>query len=367
MSSVSRLALSFALVLVCAGVLDVPGAGAGLAPAASGTFTMTSEPGDYIGDGQSYSYEADVLNVGVTPGGEATVSVRDGGFGVNLGAPDGQPLSEGTYEGAARFPDAGQPAIDVSGEGRGCNKTFGNFTVHDVEYGPHGYLQSLHATFEQHCEEPTAPALRGEVDVTAAPLPELLEVDVTFAADRTTLDPVTGLYALQGSIECSQEVSATVLVEVREVGREGNGLGSNGSSVACSPTATDWQVTVGSSNNIPFTPGALEVEIRGEARDDYYSGYTGEHVYGRDEASERSEVAGSGSEAAPEETTGDAVAEAAASEASDGLTGFIARDPALSLLLWFASLVAVVLVTALVTLLVHRRRSSPGTGPSSPT
>jgi len=332
---------------------------------------MTSEPGDFIGAGGSYSYEAATLDLGVTQGGEATVSVRDGGFSVGLGAPGGRPLSEGTYNGAVRFPDASQPKIDVSGEGRGCNKTFGDFTVLEVAYGPHGYLQSLHASFEQHCEEPTAPALRGEVDVTAAPPPELLELDLTFAADRTTLDPVTGLYALQGSIECSREVAATVIVDVREVEREGNGVGSNSSGVACSPTATDWQVTVGSSNNIPFTPGALEAEIRGEASDDYYSGYSGEFVYVRDEASGRSEVAGSGSDAAPEETTDDGVAEAAeaggAAEASDGLTGFIARDPALSLLIWFASLVAAVLVTALVTLLVHRRRSPPGPDPSSPT
>jgi hypothetical protein len=339
---VSRVALALALVVV-AGALGVAGARAGQAPAVSGTFTMTSEQGDYIGGGQTYSYDAAALVLGTSHSGRVTVSVL-GGFSVNLGAPGGEQLSPGTYEGAVRSPDASQAHLDVSGDGRGCNQTFGSFTVHDVEYGIHGYLQSLHATFEQHCEEPTAPALRGDVHVEAAPPPVPLELDLTFDDDRTILDEVTGLYSLHGSIECSQEVAATVVADVREVGRESNGVGSNGTSVQCSPAATDWVVTVGSSNSIAFTPGAFEAEVRGEAIDDYYTAYTGEgFVYARDEASGSSEVV------APGADTGSVAAN------RGGLTGFIERQPTAAALMGVGILLVVAVASVLATLLVTGR------------
>jgi hypothetical protein len=363
---VSRTALVVLLLAGAAGgAVGVGSAEAGSVPADSGTFTMTSEPGDFVGGGRTYSYDAAALALGASYNGDVKVSVP-GGFSVDLGAPGEEQLSPGTYEGAVNTPDASQPYLAVSGDGRACNATFGSFTVHDVEYGLHGYLESLHATFEQHCER-AAPALHGEVDVEAAPPPAPLEVELTFDAEGTGIDEATGRFFLYGSIECSQEVvSATVIADVREVGRESNGVGSNGTSVQCSPAATDWVVTVGSSNNIPFTPGALEAEVRAEAIDQYYTDYRSEgFVYSRDEISASSEAAGSGSDPASEEPTDDGGAEAA--EASDGLTGFIARDPALSLLFWLASLVAAVLVTALVALLVRRRRSPPRPGPSSPT
>jgi hypothetical protein len=62
------------------------------------------------------------------------------------------------------FEAPGAPGLDFSGEGRGCNKLSGRFTVSEARYGPQGLIRSLRARFEQHCEG-AAPALRGEVRV----------------------------------------------------------------------------------------------------------------------------------------------------------------------------------------------------------
>lgn len=63
------------------------------------------------------------------------------------------------------FEAPGAPGLDFSGDGRGCNKLSGRFTVSEGRYGPQGLIRSLRARFEQHCEG-AAPALRGEVRVT---------------------------------------------------------------------------------------------------------------------------------------------------------------------------------------------------------
>jgi hypothetical protein len=85
---------------------------------------------------------------------------------LELAAPPGQPLVPGTYTGAVRAPfrGPGQPGIDISGNGRGCNVIAGTFTVNTAVYGPNNYVQTFDATFQQHCDG-AAPALVGEISV----------------------------------------------------------------------------------------------------------------------------------------------------------------------------------------------------------
>jgi hypothetical protein len=162
-----------------------------------GHLRLDSQPGDYIGGGQSLTFDSTTAAFSTSyDGSQLTVSAFPfaGSFwyGV-LGAPPGQPLVAGTYEGAVRsaFRQAGQPGIDVFGDGRGCNQTSGRFVVSEAVYGPNNYVQQFAATFEQHCESSTAPALFGMLEgriVLEGPASEMTReqvVEAYFGLGRT--------------------------------------------------------------------------------------------------------------------------------------------------------------------------------------
>jgi hypothetical protein len=146
------------------------------APTPTGDYLlrMTSEPGDYIGQGRSatmggpawrllpnVSSESDTVTVSF----ETVDTTHFTRWTVWLGAPRGQALRPGTYVNAQRaaFRTGATPGIDVFGDGRGCNNVYGSFSVTKVSFDQQGKVQSFEATFEQHCESPTAPTLRGYV------------------------------------------------------------------------------------------------------------------------------------------------------------------------------------------------------------
>src|SRR3972149_3873690 len=111
---------------------------------------LNSQGGDYIGQGQTLSFTPDTASFSATYDGSLlSVSVFpfDTGFWfVNLAAPPGEPLLPGTYEGAVRaaFRGAGEPGLDVFGDGRGRNMGTGRFEVTEAVYGPLNYVESFH-------------------------------------------------------------------------------------------------------------------------------------------------------------------------------------------------------------------------------
>ncbi len=143
----------------------------GFAFGGSTRVSMTSDPGDYIGQGRPWSYTpADAL---IAAGG----SRQYAGFGVDGAdgswwyadfAPGrGDILAPGTYLNATRYPFNGDgPGLSVSGNGRGCNTLTGQFTVNSANWWPDGRLRGISITFEQHCEGAT-PALRGTFEFRA--------------------------------------------------------------------------------------------------------------------------------------------------------------------------------------------------------
>ena len=104
------------------------------------SLTMVSEPGDYIGQGQTYSFtllDGDFsTKVGFSNAVSISFNMPTFGHSWNLSfaAPNGLPLTVGTYEGAVRFPFQGpdEPGLDVSGDGRGCNTLTGSFEVKEI-------------------------------------------------------------------------------------------------------------------------------------------------------------------------------------------------------------------------------------------
>ncbi len=116
-----------------------------------------STPGDYIGQGKKYSYEANEITVQTNQRG---VAVMVGGFAawtLNFGGPGNRFLEAGEYRGAKRFPFSGDaPGIEFSGNGRGCNQISGEFVVWEIEMKGNQVVR-LAIDFIQRCEEKMPP------------------------------------------------------------------------------------------------------------------------------------------------------------------------------------------------------------------
>jgi hypothetical protein len=151
----------------------------GFAHGGTKAVNMTSDSGDYIGAGQTYSYtpqNGDDIEMG---GGRTYV-----GFAINgangdwwyadFEAPKGDILVPGATYQATRYPfNNGGAGLDVSGNGRGCNTLTGSFTVNSASFASDGTVQGVSISFVQHCEGAT-PAFRGTLayragDTTSPP------------------------------------------------------------------------------------------------------------------------------------------------------------------------------------------------------
>jgi len=128
----------------------------------TGSLQMTGDPGEYIsGGGGSYDYTAPptpFTATAVGPGITLTVG-GPGGWRLRLATSAHEQLHVGTYPNASRFGNTGNQ-IDITGYGRGCNETTGEFTVNAISYDRYQRIVSADVSFEQHCEGGPA-ALRG--------------------------------------------------------------------------------------------------------------------------------------------------------------------------------------------------------------
>ena len=130
---------------------------------------FASDPGDYIGAGQSWYYtpvDGNFTTTSTTSNTSlATINFNGSTFWyLNMAAPQGSALAVGTYTGATRYPfqSPTTPGLDFSGDGRGCNQSSGSFEIFEIGYDTGGALNKLAANFIQHCENAT-PALYGVI------------------------------------------------------------------------------------------------------------------------------------------------------------------------------------------------------------
>ncbi|WP_077035920.1 hypothetical protein [Pelomonas sp. KK5] len=155
---------------------DVASAAAS-ADTGTGLLTLSSDAGDYIGQGRSYSYDASNATLRLDPRGaylRVTVSGAESWDG-DFQLPDPlHQLTPGTYENLTRsaFQPAGAGALSWSGQGRGCNTLTGKVVINSVSYSA-GLLQALDMSFEQHCEG-GGPALHGRLRLDAAAMSRVL-------------------------------------------------------------------------------------------------------------------------------------------------------------------------------------------------
>lgn len=174
-------------------------------PFAKGSFRAKSDPGEFVGRGETYrSGKAPIgfrAQIGFDSGLPETL-----GFGYTKGttgigiefstAKTGAPFAEGFYPNAMRIPfeEAGHPGMDASSGGRGCNMVAGQFTVTD--YGVdtlHGLPRVRWAAvdFEHFCEGGPL-GLRGSVRYVA-PDPVVIIGAGYSAGERTLRVRATGL------------------------------------------------------------------------------------------------------------------------------------------------------------------------------
>jgi hypothetical protein len=144
-----------------------------LAPPASAddslrTLTFSAENGAVPVSGQSADWASPDQEVFVQElrGGvlrvDATSNGRDG-FALELAAPGGARLSEGTHTGVRQFPTATAPGLRVISYGKTCADPRGSFTVSGLRRGTTGTLHGVTVTLEHRCGGDTAPALRATV------------------------------------------------------------------------------------------------------------------------------------------------------------------------------------------------------------
>ena len=191
-----------ALALALGGFVSAPAA-----YAQTTSLIMTSEPGDWVGSGQSYNFTpaAGTFDVYANPASAwAGQQVRlffhtpdySHFFGVHLSAPIGQSLVPGVYSNATRFSTAAAGGIDVFGDGHGCNATSGTFVVLDAEFGPNLEVLAFRAKFEQYCDGAAA-AIRGEFRYNAV-VP--FELTSPMGTAVTAGQPVSFIVAATGSL-----------------------------------------------------------------------------------------------------------------------------------------------------------------------
>lgn len=145
-------------------------------PTGTTSLVMSSQPGDYIGQGRNYSFSTATGSFGVYRNYDNGVSFSYQDLNPNIwwyvdfAGPNQTTLVPGVYNGAVRFPFQGpnQPGLDIAGEGRGSNTLTGAFTVIQANYLPSGQVVGYDATFIQHSEGAT-PALTGEIKYNYAP------------------------------------------------------------------------------------------------------------------------------------------------------------------------------------------------------
>jgi hypothetical protein len=223
------------------------------------TMSIISEPGDYIGQGQSLTFNTVVVTssfgnsvVGVEAYSPAhtyylTFSVREG------------QLLPGVYEFA---PGVAGPALSVAGDSRGCSGATGRFEIKAAQFDANGRAERFRADFEYHCGSLAAPGLFGEISVIGPP-PAPVAFGFTID-EQVGLNRITGEVSMSGTLTCSAETSALVYLLLSQPTKHVHLTTAFAViNTPCSPTPRRWATTVPTDASerpkLNFRPGAANI------------------------------------------------------------------------------------------------------------
>jgi hypothetical protein len=197
-----RAIIASVLLTITLPIAYASAAGTPTSGAAQTLFEFVSASGDYVGQGQTVVLTpAQVtFNPQGASAGTSVVSFFINNFSmappggpyidwsVDLAAPNGAPLTVGSYPNATRYPfqAANVPGLSIYGDGRGCNQDFGQFQVLEIAFDPSSNaLSRFAADFVQTCESLSAPPLVGAIRYNSSiPPPELIAPIINIAALR---------------------------------------------------------------------------------------------------------------------------------------------------------------------------------------
>ncbi len=258
------------------------------------SLTLRSEPGEFIGGGNTYSFNTETGNFvawdrfDLTGDGqidflqfkyEDPVGVVFGGHWFWLGfstSPLGINLTPGFYPDARvlSFPTpgpVGHPGLQIYGDHRINGQVFGNFTVvaADFDYsGPEVVVRSFSVTFEQHGENPTAPALFGTLNYNYAPAGPMVHDSVIENPNEGTDTVLSSFtHALPANVE---NLTLTGSTSINGNGNELNNvlIGNAGNNVLLGESGNDSLFGEGGSDTLDGGAG-LNVLTGGPGGDMY--------------------------------------------------------------------------------------------------
>ena len=252
--------------------------------ATSATLTMTSDAGA-VGSGKTYHFATPETTF-ATSSATREVQIQIQGFDdgswpgfnqywfLDFDAPDGQQLTPGLYSNAGRrsFRPPELPGMDMSGIGQGCNTLTGSFNVLAADFGPYGYIEHFHATFEQFCDGSSA-ALRGEVDLHNPPAPA--EIKPTIVVNSSA-QLTKGSVQVRGTVACNRPpvngLSYLQLTLSQAVKNQPPATGTGSIGIYdCSTTPTPWTIVVTSADpKKPLSKGQAAATVSAHIKDAYY-------------------------------------------------------------------------------------------------
>lgn len=273
-----RASLVLAVVLAVGAAAALPAAAVPSSrhPAGPGsTVTFSGNGNEFITAGREWSFDTTTAQMWATvwdeDGRELRIQVRGTSlWSLELAAPPGERLTAGvTYENAARSPFQDEaPGLSLSGDGRGCNRLTGSFTVLAADFNPDGSVEEFEATFEQRC----TPGVEDEVATghvrigdVVAPAPLTVDTEVTSG----TFSRGSGSAVLTGTLTCSRDAEvdlAGALAQRVSRTRLATGAWSLG-DVVCGPAPTTWTAIVAPEGRVPFGTGVAQVDLTAEALD----------------------------------------------------------------------------------------------------
>ena len=265
-----RAGVMLVALLAAAAPFTVTAAAQAQASVSPASLTMQSQPGEFLGQGQDYSYSRPQDQVFANAGSNdgtifATVNGLNGDrWTLEFQAPDEQPLTTGVYAGAqgAPFEQAGFPGIQVN-EGFSCQTITGQFDVLDIEF-TNGVLSYLDVTFQEFCNGATE-GLSGELIYTPVS-PPLPPQALTVTVNRTaTLDTADQVIEASGTVTCTQYDWTPVSVSFQQ-DHGAEAFATEFVSVSCSPgKPAAWTIFAGENGD--FQPGASQASAFASAED----------------------------------------------------------------------------------------------------
>jgi hypothetical protein len=228
-----------------------------VAHAQNTTMSIVSEPGDFIGQGQTLTFNTVVVTSSF---GNSVIGVEAYSpahtYYVTFSVREGQ-LIPGVYEFTSNV--AG-PGLSVGGDARGCGEAMGRFEILEAAFDANGRAERFRANFEYHCGSLGAPGLFGEIAVVGPPPPP-----VTFdfkIDDQVALNRVTGEVTMSGTLSCSADTNALMYLLLSQPTKHVYLTTAFAVvNTPCSPTPRRWSTTV----QTDVSPSQIRLDFRAGA------------------------------------------------------------------------------------------------------